>query len=178
MRRLRGLQEDRRRGAGRGVSRLLLVASAPTVLRHRQGRQRADRQGSARRIAALYEIEKTIRGTSDKERRRVRRERASRWSWPREWLERSLPASPPNRRLPRPSATASTIGTGSSASSTTAASNSTPKDISMRPQAAHQKERSLRRPRRGRRKLGLPRLADRMLHVWMASAVQGFCWRL
>ena len=49
MRRLLSLHETRRRGAGRGRhARVLLVASAATVLRPRQERQGADRQRSAR----------------------------------------------------------------------------------------------------------------------------------
>ena len=49
---------------------------------------------------------------------------------------------------------------------------------SIRPDRVEPKECAVRRLRRRRRALGGHRIADRNLHVWMASAVQGFCWLL
>ena len=77
MRRLRGLQEARRRGAGRGRHARLLRSH----LRRRFYDQSQEGNAPIARealecIAALYAIEKTIRGASAEERRMVRQERS------------------------------------------------------------------------------------------------------
>ena len=73
MRWICGLQDNRQHHEGRGDhARLLLGPSATPILRHRPGRPAPIASEALERIAALYAIEKTIRGRSAGERRTVR----------------------------------------------------------------------------------------------------------
>ena len=85
------------------------------------------------RIAALYAIEKTIRGKSadDAPRRAPGRSKPLVAGAPASGSSTSSRGSRPSRPSPRTSATASTTGTGSPASSTTVASSSTPTSSSV-----------------------------------------------
>jgi transposase len=78
MRRVCGLQDNCQRCARRGDhARLLLGTPATPLLRHRPRRGPAPIASEAlERIAALYAIEKTIRGKSAGERRTVRQEKS------------------------------------------------------------------------------------------------------
>ena len=78
VRRIRGLQDHRRQSSRRGDhARLLLGASAPPVLRHRQGRRRADRQRGARaHRCALSRSRRRSAAASADERRAVRQEKS------------------------------------------------------------------------------------------------------
>ena len=79
------------------------------------------------RIAELYRIEAEIRGRSADERRAVRQQKTKPLiAALKTWLEKTLLQVPAAHRSPRPSAMASINGMGCCASSTTAASRSTP----------------------------------------------------
>ena len=118
--------EARRRSAR---ARQLLGALPARVLRHRQGRQRADRDRDASpHRRALSRSRTTSEDAAPTNAAASVRRRQSRSSTPsNSWLKDSNSrASPRARRSPRRSATASITGTGSAASSTTAESRWTP----------------------------------------------------
>ena len=133
------------------------------------------------RIAALYRIENDIRGRGPNERRAVRQARtrpliADLEPWLREKLglisQKSKLAEAIRYALSRWEGLTRFLDDGR------IEIDSNTVERSIRPDRPQSQECALRRLRRRRRKLGRHRLADRDLHVWMASAVQGFCWLL